>query len=254
MKENKVAIVTGGTSGLGRSIVLEFADAGYVVGFCGRRKQEGEDTLSLLQKQGGKGLFIKCDVTQSEAVRNFVEEVVGEYGKIDVAVNNAGISGVLKTTAEYPLDIFDSVMDVNLKGTFLSMQFELKQFLKQGNGGAIINVSSALGLRGKEKAGPYSMTKHGIIGLTKSAALEYGSNGIRVIALCPGGIQTDMDDVFYANVPNPEEVKKERMKSYALGRMATPEEVAKTCVWLCGEGAAFITGAVIPVDGGKTAK
>ncbi|EOQ88608.1 KR domain protein [Leptospira yanagawae serovar Saopaulo str. Sao Paulo = ATCC 700523] len=254
MKENKVAIVTGGTSGLGRSIVLEFANAGYVVGFCGRRKQEGEDTLSLLQKQGGKGLFIKCDVTQSEAVRNFVEAVVGEYGKIDVAVNNAGISGVLKTTAEYPLDIFDSVMDVNLKGTFLSMQFELKQFLKQGNGGAIINVSSALGLRGKEKAGPYSMTKHGIIGLTKSAALEYGSNGIRVIALCPGGIQTDMDDVFYANVPNPEEVKKERMKSYALGRMATPEEVAKTCVWLCGEGAAFITGAVIPVDGGKTAK
>lgn len=197
MKENKVAIVTGGTSGLGRSIVLEFANAGYVVGFCGRRKQEGEDTLSLLQKQGGKGLFIKCDVTQSEAVRNFVEAVVGEYGKIDVAVNNAGISGVLKTTAEYPLDIFDSVMDVNLKGTFLSMQFELKQFLKQGNGGAIINVSSALGLRGKEKAGPYSMTKHGIIGLTKSAALEYGSNGIRVIALCPGGIQTDMDDVFY---------------------------------------------------------
>lgn len=254
MKNKKVALVTGGTSGLGRSIVLEFANSGYVVGFCGRRKQEGEETLSLLKKQGGEGLYFKTDVTQSEAVRNFVEAVVDKYGRIDVAVNNAGISGVLKNTAEYPLDIFDSVMDVNLKGTFLSMQFELKQFLKQGNGGAIINVSSALGLRGKEKAGPYSMTKHGIIGLTKSAALEYGSNGIRVIALCPGGIQTDMDDVFYANVPNPEEVKKERMKSYALGRMATPEEVAKTCVWLCGDGAAFITGAVIPVDGGKTAK
>lgn len=254
MRENKVALVTGGTSGLGRSIVLEFANAGYIAGFCGRRKQEGEETLSLLEKQGGKGLFFQCDVTQSEAVRNFVETIVDSYGRIDVAVNNAGISGVLKTTADYPLDIFDSVMDVNLKGTFLSMQFELKQFLKQGKGGVIINVSSALGLRGKEKAGPYSMTKHGIIGLTKSAALEYGSHGIRVIALCPGGIQTEMDEVFYANVPNPEEVKKERMKSYALGRMATPEEVAKTCVWLSGEGAAFITGAVIPVDGGKTAR
>ncbi|TGK52622.1 SDR family NAD(P)-dependent oxidoreductase [Leptospira bouyouniensis] len=254
MKEKKVALVTGGTSGLGRSIVLEYANAGYVVGFCGRRKQEGEETLSLLKKQGGEGQYFKCDVTQSEAVRNFVETIIEKYGRIDVAVNNAGISGVLKTTADYPLDIFDSVMDVNLKGTFLSMQFELKQFLKQGDGGVIINVSSALGLRGKEKAGPYSMSKHGIIGLTKSAALEYGANGIRVIALCPGGIQTEMDDVFYANVPNPEEVKKERMKSYALGRMATPEEVAKTCVWLSGEGAAFITGAVIPVDGGKTAR
>ncbi|TGM38752.1 glucose 1-dehydrogenase [Leptospira levettii] len=254
MKKKKVALVTGGTSGLGRAIVLEYANAGYVVGFCGRRKQEGEDTLALLEKQGGEGIFFKCDVTQSEAVRNFVETIIEKYGQIDVAVNNAGISGVLKTTADYPLDIFDSVMDVNLKGTFLSMQFELKQFIKQGNGGVIINVSSALGLRGKEKAGPYSMSKHGIIGLTKSAALEYGAQGIRVIALCPGGIKTEMDDVFYANVPNPEEVKKERMKSYALGRMATPEEVAKTCVWLSGEGAAFITGAVIPVDGGKTAR
>lgn len=254
MSGKKVALVTGGTSGLGRSIVLEFANAGYVVGFCGRRKQEGEETLALLEKQGGNGVFVRCDVTQSEAVHNFVESVVTKFGSIDVAVNNAGISGVLKATADYPLDMFDSVMDVNLKGTFLSMQFELKQFLTQGKGGVIINVSSALGVRGKEKAGPYSMTKHGIIGLTKSAALEYGSSGIRVVALCPGGIQTEMDDVFYANVPNPEEVKKERMKSYALGRMATPEEVAKTCVWLSTDGAAFITGAVIPVDGGKTAR
>ncbi|MDF3818947.1 glucose 1-dehydrogenase [Leptospira sp. 96542] len=254
MSENNVVVVTGGTSGLGRAIVLEYAENGFSVAFCGRRKKEGEETRAMVEALGAKGLFHRCDVSQSEAVENFIDKTVSEFGAVNIAVNNAGVAGVMKPLMDYPLDIFDSLLDVNLKGTFLSMKFELKQMVKQKEGGVIINISSALGLRGKEKVAPYSMTKHGIIGLTKSAALEYGPNGIRINALCPGGIETEMDALFYANVPNPEEVKKERLKSYALGRMAKPKEVAKTCFWLSGDAASFITGAVVPVDGGKTAR
>ncbi|MCU0823861.1 MAG: SDR family oxidoreductase [Leptospira sp.] len=254
MKDKKVVIVTGGTSGLGRTIVLEYAKLGYSIGFCGRRKEEGEDTVQKINDLGGVGLFVPCDVSQSEAMENFISTVTERFGPLDIAINNAGAAGTMKPLAEYPLDIFDVVVDTNLKGTFLAMKFELEVFLKFKKAGSIVNISSALGLRGRENLSVYSMTKHGIIGLTKSAALEYGKYNIRINALCPGAIETEMDQLFYQNAANPEEIKKERMKSYTLGRMASSLEVAKSCLWLAGEDASFITGAAIPVDGGKTAK
>ncbi|TGN21162.1 glucose 1-dehydrogenase [Leptospira idonii] len=252
--EGKVALVTGSTSGLGKEIAVYFAKEKAKVIVSGRREKEGEEVVSLIRSQGGEAAFVSCDISKPEQVETLVRTSIERFGRLDFAVNNAGIAGVMKPVAEYPIDVWDDIININLKGTFLSMKFEIQEMLKQGNGGVIVNVSSAIGLRGKEKIAPYSATKHGIIGLTKSAAFEYGGSGIRINALCPGGIQTEMDDLFYQNAPDPEALRKERMKSYALGRMAQPKEVARVAVWLCSEDSSFITGASIPVDGGKTAK
>lgn len=249
----KTALVTGATSGLGRAIALRFAKQGANVVICGRRADEGATTVSLVEASGGKCRFIRCDVSVEEEVSRLIEHTLGEFGRLDFAVNNAGVSGELGPVAATPLDGWNHVISVNLTGTFLCLKREIQAMLQTG-GGAIVNVSSALGLRGKENLAPYAASKHGIVGLTKSAAFEYGKYGIRINALCPGGIQTDMDDLFYASVPDPEKLRSERMKSYALGRMARVDEVASAAVWLCSDDSSFVTGAAIPVDGGKTAK
>lgn len=249
----KTVLITGATSGLGRAMALTFAKRGAQVAICGRRADEGAKTVAMIEHSGGRCLFFPCDVSKADDVSNFIEHTVVEFGRLDCAVNNAGVSGDLRPVAETSDEVWNQVVNINLTGTFLCMRSEIQAMMKTG-GGAIVNVSSALGLRGKENVAPYSATKHAILGLTKSAAFEYGRHGIRINALCPGGIQTDMDDVFYANAPDPEKLRAERMKSYALGRMARVDEVASAAAWLCSDEASFVTGAAISVDGGKTAK
>jgi len=249
----KTVMITGATSGLGRAMALTFAKRGAQVAICGRRADEGAKTVAMIERSGGRCLFFPCDVSKADEVANFIERTVVEFGRLDCAVNNAGVSGDLRPVAETSDEVWNQVVNINLTGTFLCMRSEIQAMMKTG-GGAIVNVSSALGLRGKENVAPYSATKHAILGLTKSAAFEYGRHGIRINALCPGGIQTDMDDVFYANAPDPEKLRAERTKSYALGRMARVDEVASAAAWLCSDEASFVTGAAISVDGGKTAK
>ncbi|BDA77806.1 short-chain dehydrogenase [Leptospira kobayashii] len=251
--EGKVVIVTGATSGLGKEIALQFAREKAKLVICGRREKEGNETLALVRSLGAEAEFVNCDISVPEQVEYLVQTAVRSYGRLDFAINNAGFAGVMKPITEYPIDVWDNVVNVNLKGTFVCMKYELEAMLKNQSG-VIVNVSSAIGLRGKENISPYSATKHGIIGLTKSAAFEYGRFGIRINALCPGGIRTEMDDLFYKNSPDPEALRKERMKSYALGRMAEASEVARVATWLCSEDSSFVTGASIPVDGGKTAR
>ena len=252
--ENKTVIVTGSTGGLGRSIALLFGKRGANVVVSGRNGEEGEITVARIKESSqGRALFVQCDISLPQDVARLMERTLSEFGRLDFAVNNAGVSGELTPIAETSLDSWNRVVSVNLTGTFLCLKQEIQAMLKSG-GGAIVNVSSALGLRGKEKLAPYVATKHGIVGLTKTAALEYGKQGIRVNALCPGGIYTQMDEAFYAGVPDPEKVRSERMSSYALGRMANVDEIAQAALWLCSDEASFVTGAAIPVDGGKTAK
>ncbi|HMV41165.1 MAG TPA: glucose 1-dehydrogenase [Leptospiraceae bacterium] len=251
--KNKVVIVTGSTSGIGRAIAIKFSENGATVIVSGRREVEGKKLENEIIQNGGKCLFVPADVSKEDDIKNLVNQTIHKFGKLDIAVNSAGISGDLFPVTEYPLDVWNQVIAINLTGVFLSMKYEIPEIIKQG-GGVVLNVSSALGLRGKELVSAYSSSKHGVIGLTKCAALEYGKYGIRVNAACFGGIETEMDQEFYKKSDNPEQLKKERLKSYALGRMGNVNEVANTSIWLCSDEASFITGAAIPIDGGKTSK
>ena len=182
-----------------------------------------------------------------------ISETVERFGDLHIAINNAGTAGLESDLVNYPEEEWHKVMQINVTGVFLCMKYELQHMLKKEQG-IIINMSSALGLRGKEKFAPYSASKHAILGLTKSTAFEYGKKGIRINALCPGGVLTEMDETFYKGAQDREQVKKDRLKSYALGRMGNVEEIAKSALWLASEDASFVVGAAISVDGGKTAK
>jgi NAD(P)-dependent dehydrogenase (short-subunit alcohol dehydrogenase family) len=250
----KVVIVTGSTSGIGKEIAIEFAKKRASVVICGRREEEGRKVQDEINSFGGKSFFVNCDVSKEEDVKNLVSETVRNFGKLNIGVNSAGIVGEMKPIVDYSLEEWNKILAINLTGIFLCMKFQIPEIIKAGGGGSILNISSALGLRGKPDATPYSTAKHAIIGLTKSAALEYGKYNLRINSLCPGDILTEMDEKFYENAENPEALRKERMKSYCLGRMGTAMEVAKAATWLCSEANTFMTGAEIKLDGGKTAK
>jgi NAD(P)-dependent dehydrogenase (short-subunit alcohol dehydrogenase family) len=251
---NKICLVTGATSGLGRAIALRFAEEGAILAICGRRQTEGESVQEEIQKLGGlDSVFYPVDISQNSQVESMIQDITRRWGRLDVAVNNAGVAGEMQKVGDYPLDTWNQVIQINLTGTFICMKHELNQMEKQGSG-VILNMSSALGLRGKDKLAAYSSAKHGIIGLTKSASLEYGKFGIRINAICPGGIETEMDALFYKSSADPEKLKQERLKTYALGRLGRPNEIADASLWLCSDESSFVTGAVIPVDGGKTTR
>ena len=249
----KVALVTGSTSGLGKAIAIEFAKKGAMVIVSGRRSDEGQNVVNEINSSfTGKASFFKCDVSNLTEVKNLLEFTINTFGKLNFGINNAAIGGEMKKLADYSIEEYQKVIDINLNGTFYCMKFEIPELLKTK--GCIVNVSSIGGHRGqKHGIAPYSATKHGIIGLTKCAALEYGEQGVRINAICPAGMETEMNEKLYSQYPDPEKAKKERDKAYALGRIANPIEVAKTVVWLCSDEASFITGTAIPVDGGKTA-
>lgn len=246
--ENKVALVTGGSAGIGRATALAFARKGAKVVVASRRTKESEETVRLIKEAGSEGIFVQTDVTKAPEVENLVRQTVAAFGRLDYAFNNAGTEGVLKPCIEQTEEEYDLTIDTNIKGVWLSMKYEIPQMLKQG-GGAIVNTSSLLGLRGMSNVAIYCASKHGVIGLTKATALEHARDGIRINVVCPGAVETDMINRIFSDA----EGKAAMNEQYPLGRIALPEEVANTVVWLCSDGASFITGQSISVDGGATA-
>ena len=247
--QDKVALITGGTTGIGRATAIAFARAGAKVVVSGRRQKEGEETVRLVKEAGGTGTFVTADVSKPADVKNLVARTVATYGRLDIAFNNAGIEGgPMVPTAEQDDDDFDRVMDVNVKGVWLSMKHEIPAMLKTG-GGAIVNTSSVAGVIGMAGVGPYVASKHAVIGLTKCAALEYGKQGIRVNAVAPAAIETPMLERFTESVP-----MAAMTAMHPIGRIGKPDEIADAVTWLSSAQASFVTGQTITIDGGFTAQ
>lgn len=249
---NKIALVTGGTSGIGSATALAFAREGAKVIVSGRREKEGNEVVAQIERNGGEARFIQADVARETDVAALVREAVSAYGRLDAAFNNAGIEGdVGKQTHEQSVENYRAVMDVNVLGVLLAMKHEVAAMLKNG-GGAIVNNSSVGGLIGFPGVGVYVASKHAVIGLTKTAALEYATQGIRVNAISPGGVVTPMLHRFTGGTGT--EFFRQLESMHPVGRAGQPEEIAEAVLWLCSEKASFVTGQSLPVDGGFTAK
>jgi NAD(P)-dependent dehydrogenase (short-subunit alcohol dehydrogenase family) len=246
--QNKVVLVTGGSSGIGRATALAFAQKGAKVVVASRRVKESEETVELIQAAGGEAIFIQTDITQAVEVENLVAQTVAIFGRLDYAFNNAGTEGAIGPSIEQTEETWNQVIDTNLKGVWLSMKYQIPQMLKQG-GGAIVNNASILGLVGVGNVSIYVASKHGVIGLTKSLALEHAKDNIRINTVCPGGIDTDMLSRGFG-----EEGKLDFGAQHPIGRLGKPEEIANGVVWLCSDAASFVTGHSLTIDGGYTIK
>ncbi len=248
--DGKVALITGAGSGIGRASALAFAREGAKVAVADIVVEGGEETVRMVREAGGEAFFIKVDVANAAEVEAMVNTVVDTYGRIDCAYNNAGIEGmVLTPTADWTEEAWNRIINTNLKGVWLGMKYQIQQMLKQG-GGAIVNTASIAGLVGSRSAG-YGASKHGIVGLTKTAALEYAKSGIRVNAVCPGVIRTPMVQRSLDRMP---ELEERFVAVEPIGRIGRPEEVAEAAVWLCSAAASFVTGHAMTVDGGYVAQ
>jgi NAD(P)-dependent dehydrogenase (short-subunit alcohol dehydrogenase family) len=250
--QGKVALVTGGSSGIGRATALAFAREGAKVIIADKDAKGGEETVRMIKQAGGEATFVKTDVSKAAEVEALVNKTIKTYGRLDCALNNAGIVGSGVYTADYTEEVWNRTINVNLKGVWLCLKYEILRMSKHG-GGAIVNTSSVVGLMGTPNISDYVASKTGIVGLTKSAALEYANAGIRVNAVCPGMIDTPMakpkkgeSDFFSWDERAKQEVP--------LGRRGTPEEVAEAVLWLCSDAASYVTGIAIPVDGGILAQ
>ena len=251
MFDNKVALVTGATSGIGRAAALAFAREGAKVVVSGRREKEGWETVALIKKAGGEGMFVQTDVASEKDMATLVAKTLSTYGRLDAAFNNAGVEGSQGPISEQTVENYHQIMNANVLGVFLSLKHEIGAMLK-GGGGAIVNNSSVGGLRGFPGVALYVASKHAVIGLTKSAALEYATQGIRVNAVAPGGIETPMFDRFTSSMG---EAAHEQMAAlHPIGRTGRPEEIAEAVLWLCSDKASFVTGHTLAADGGWTAK
>jgi len=239
----KVAIVTGGNSGIGRATAVALAREGVKVAIAARREKEGEETARLVKEAGSDGIFVKTDVTSEDDIKALVNKTIQVYGKLDYALNNAGFDEAQTTLVEETLSDFDKIMNINVRGVWLCMKYEIPQMLKNGSG-SIVNMASGAGLIGIPQTPIYSASKHAVIGLTKSAALGYAKSGIRINAVAPGLVKTPM-------ISDIKEEFMEKLKSmHPIGRIAEPEEIAETVVWLLSDKAFFVVGHTLSVDGG----
>ena len=245
--KGKVALVTGGSSGIGRATALAFAREGAKVVIADVDVEGGHETVRMVKEASGESTFVKTDVSKAAEVEALIAQTVQGYGRLDCAFNNAGIAGATASTADYTEGDWDSVIAINLKSVWLCMKYEIPQMLGQG-GGAIVNASSINGLIGNAGKCGYDASKHGVIGLTKTAAIEYARAGIRANAVCPGVIRTPM---AYRS-PRFDEAKWPGLQP--IGRLGMPEEVAEAVVWLCSDVASFVTGHSMLVDGGYVAQ
>ncbi|MDQ6597978.1 glucose 1-dehydrogenase [Bacillus salipaludis] len=247
---NKIAVITGAGSGIGRASSLKLAAEGAKVVLVDFNKETGEETLQLIKAQGGEGIFVSADVSKSEDVQNYVNKAVETYGRIDIFFNNAGVIQKFAPFTTVEESEFDRIMAINVKGVFLGLKYVLKVMDEQGSG-SVINTASTAGIRPEHSVAVYSASKHAVIGLTKGAALEYVKKGIRINALCPGGVQTALTasvaDQFEKGGYVPEEISNMRM-----GRYANPKELAEMVAFLASDKASYMTGSIALVDGGLT--
>lgn len=251
--ENKVCLVTGAGSGIGKATALAFAREGARVVVAELNTVAGEATLAEIQAMGREALFVAVDISQREQVENMVAVAVGRFGRLDCAVNSAGIAGTVSLpTHEYPEDLWLQMISVNLTGTWYCVKAQLAQMLKQG-GGIIVNISSAAGLRGQPENVPYAASKHGIVGITRTAAIEYATKNIRINALCPTAIETPMLMEGRRKLAYNPEARQKAIDYQAMKRMGQPDEVADVALWLCSDESTFMTGHALPVDGGAFA-
>jgi NAD(P)-dependent dehydrogenase (short-subunit alcohol dehydrogenase family) len=246
----KVAIVTGGTAGIGRATAIAYAQQGAKVVVAGRRVEEGQETVQLIKAAGGEALFIQTDVTEATDVKAMVDRTVSVFGRLDIAFNNAGVHGENAVLTAQTDDEYDRIMTANVKGVWLCMKHEIAQMLKQ-DGGAIVNTSSILGVVAMGGVPLYTASKYAVQGLTKAAALQYAKAGIRINAVGPGAIATDM---FEAATGGQDEAKAYMAGLHPMGRVGQPSEVANAVLWLSSSQASFVTGETLTVDGGFVAQ
>src|SRR5213595_362269 len=245
----RVVLITGGNAGIGRAAAIEFAKQGAKVVVSGRRERAGEEVVAEITASGGEAIFIRADVSKEPDVKAMIERTLATFGRLDCAFNNAGIEQALTPLPDQTEDTYDQIMDINVKGVWLSLKHEIPAMLQNG-GGAIVNNSSVAGLIGFATAPIYAASKHAVAGLTKSVALEYAKQNVRVNAVAPGAIETRMFRDF-ATAP---EVRQMLESAHPIGRIGRPEEIASTVIWLCSNDASFVTGQIFPIDGGYTAQ
>lgn len=249
-KKERVALVTGGSSGIGRATAHAFADGGARVVVSDVAAEAGEETAEQIRRRGGDATFVPADVSSANEVAGLFERIQSSYGRLDFAFNNAGVVATMRPAAECSEEEWDRTMAINLRGAWLCMVHELRMMQARG-GGVIVNCSSVAGLVGFQGAAAYSASKHGLVGLTRAAALDYAQAGIRVNAVCPGVIRTPMIDKVIADNPQMEQALAE---GAPVGRIGEPEEIAGAVTWLCSDAASFMTGQALAVDGGWTAR
>ncbi|MEF8812955.1 MAG: glucose 1-dehydrogenase [Halovenus sp.] len=243
--ENGVVVVTGGSSGIGERTAIEFAAEGAQVVVADVNEDGGTETVATIEDEGGTARFVRTDVTDPDDTRAMVEAAFDAYGRLDYAFNNAGVDGELLPVTDYPDDDWDRVVSVNLSGVFNCMKAELNRMQKQDSGGVIVNNASVFGKVGFANSSAYVAAKHGVLGLTKTAALENGETGVRINAICPGFIDTEL-----MRESLDDEAIEQVKALHPVDRLGTKEEVADAVLWLCSDGASFVTGEALDVDGG----
>lgn len=245
--DGKVILITGGSSGIGRETAIIFAKEGAKIVIASRGDEKGRNTVEAIQAIGGEAFFVRTDVSQEDQVKILIEKAVSAYGRLDFAFNNAGVEGRGARLAQETMDVWNNIMEINLKGVWLCMKYEILQMRQQG-GGVIVNNSSSSGLGGAPRLAIYSASKHGVIGLTKSAALEYVADNIRINAICPGIIKTPMHDERLSTTPGLEDIMLSMIPMRKFGKA---EDVASAVMWMCSDEASYLTGATILLGGGQ---